>query len=197
MPFWGVWVLLRVVAGGDTEEAFGPIDLIGHHVNWAVRGFADAVSMSEAACSAAKSIVQAEYYVRHTPFMRHQRTIVAPRSTRAGVEAAMGWLCEADALQRAAGERALQRRIRYDLRSIGAKVPKASTATASTAPCATRHHCSRGGDPATRQRRTQQCRHLRSPLHLHQDRGVPRSSMLQKTGRATREQLPSASSAED
>jgi hypothetical protein len=31
MPWWGVGPLLRVVAGADTEEAFGPIELSGHH----------------------------------------------------------------------------------------------------------------------------------------------------------------------
>jgi DNA-binding NarL/FixJ family response regulator len=55
--------------------------------------------------------------------------MAAPVLYAAGVEAAMGWLREADAFCGAAGERALQRRIRYDLRTIGAKVPKAATAT--------------------------------------------------------------------
>ncbi len=198
MPLWGVWVLLRVVAGGDTEEVFGPIDLTGHHVNWAARGFADAVSDVRGGRSAAESIVQAEYYVRHTPFMRHLlRTIVAPALYAAGVEAAMGWLREADAFCSAAGERALQRRIRYDLRSIGAKVPKASTATVPP-------HLARLGITA---REAEILRLVNAGLSnadisdrlFISTRTVEShvSSMLQKTGRATREQLPSAISAED
>jgi hypothetical protein len=56
------------------------------------------------------------------------RTIIAPVSYQAGMAAAAeGWLREADAFCSAAGERALQRRVRQTLASIGAKVPKGST----------------------------------------------------------------------
>ena len=109
----------------------------------------------------------------------------------------MGWLREADAFCSAAGERALQRRIRYDLRTIGAKVPKASTATVPP-------HLARLGITA---REAEILRLVNAGLSnadiSHQlfisTRTVEShvSSMLQKTGRATREQLPSASSAED
>ena len=88
MPWWGVWALLRVVAGGDPEEAFGPIELTGHHLNWAARGFAAAVSDVRGGRTAAESIAEAEYHA-HTPYMRHLlRTIVAPTLYAAGVEAA-------------------------------------------------------------------------------------------------------------
>jgi hypothetical protein len=112
MGWWGVWALLRVVADTDLEEAFGPIELTGHHVNWAARGFAAAISDVRGGRSPAESIAEAEYYVRHTPFIRHLlHTITAPVLYAAGVKAATGWLREADAFCSAAGERALQRRI--------------------------------------------------------------------------------------
>src|SRR4029450_8184940 len=43
LPWWGVGALLRVVAGTDPEEAFGSPVLIGHHANWAARGYGMAV----------------------------------------------------------------------------------------------------------------------------------------------------------
>jgi DNA-binding CsgD family transcriptional regulator len=198
MPWWGVWALLRVVADTDPEEAFGPIELTGHHLNWAARGFAAAVSDVRGGRTAAESIAEAEYYARHTPYMRHLlRTIVAPVLYAAGVEAALGWLREADAFCSAAGERALQRRIRYGLRTIGAKVPKASTATVPP-------HLARLGITA---REAEILRLVNAGLSnadisrrlFISTRTVEShvSSMLQKTGRATRERLPSASSAED
>jgi hypothetical protein len=52
------------------------------------------------------------------------RTIMAPVVYHAGVVApAEAWLREADAFCSAAGERALQRRVRHTVASIGAKVP--------------------------------------------------------------------------
>jgi predicted ATPase/DNA-binding CsgD family transcriptional regulator len=197
-PFWGVGPLLRVVAGADTEDAFGPVKLTGHHVNWAARAFADAVSNVRGGRSAAESIAAAEYYVRHTPYMRHLlHTMIAPVLYAAGVEAALGWLREADAFCSAAGERALQRRIRSDLRTIGAKVPKASTATVPP-------HLARLGITA---REVEILRLVNAGLSnadishrlFISTRTVEShvSSMLQKSGRVTREQLPSANNAED
>jgi DNA-binding CsgD family transcriptional regulator len=123
--------------------------------------------------------------------------IVAPMLYTAGVEAALGWLHEADAFCSAAGERALQRRIRYDLRTIGAKVPKASTATVPP-------HLARYGITA---RETEVLRLINAGLSnadishrlFISTRTVEShvSSMLQKTGQASREQLPSVSRAED
>jgi hypothetical protein len=50
------------------------------------------------------------------------RTIIAPVVYQAGMEAeAEGWQREADAFCTAAGERALQRRVRHTLASIGVK----------------------------------------------------------------------------
>jgi predicted ATPase/DNA-binding CsgD family transcriptional regulator len=197
MWWWGVWALLRVVADTDPEEAFGPIELTGHHVNWAARGFATAISDVRGGRSPAKSIAEAEYYVRHTPFIRRLlHTITAPVLYAAGVEPAMGWLREADAFCSAAGERALQRRIRYDLRTIGAKVPKTSTAAVPP-------HLARLGITA---RETEILRLVNAGLSnsdishrlFISTRTVEShvSSMLQKTGRASREQLPSVASAE-
>jgi DNA-binding CsgD family transcriptional regulator len=194
MPHWGVWSLLRVIAGTDHEKAFGPAELTGHHINWAARSFADAVSDVRGGRSAAESIAEAEYYVRHTPYMRHvMHTMVAPALHAAGVEGALGWLREADAFCSAAGERALQRRIRLALASIGAKVPKGSTAAVPP-------HLARLGITP---RETEILRLVNAGLSnvdishrlFISTRTVEShvSSMLQKAGRATREQLPSAS----
>jgi hypothetical protein len=50
------------------------------------------------------------------------RTIIAPVVYQAGMEAeAEGWQREADAFCTAAGERALQRRVRHTLAYIGVK----------------------------------------------------------------------------
>jgi DNA-binding CsgD family transcriptional regulator len=198
MPWWGVWALLRVVADTDPEEAFGPIELTGHHVNWAARGFAAAVSDVRRGRSGAESLAEAEYYVRHTPYMRHLlHTIIAPVLYTAGGEAALGWLRQADAFCGAAGERALQKRIRNDLRNIGAKVPKGSTATVPP-------HLARLGITA---RETEILRLVKAGLSNAEishrlfisTRTVEShvSSMLQKAGQATREQLPSADSVTD
>jgi DNA-binding CsgD family transcriptional regulator len=196
-PFWGVGPLLHVVAGADTEEAFGPIKLTGHHINWAARSLAGAVSDVRGGRSPAESIAEAKYYVRHTPYMRHLlHAMVAPVLYAAGVDAALGWLREGEAFCSAAGERALQRRIRNDLRTFGAKVPKA----AATVP----PHLARLGITA---REAEILRLVNAGLSnaaisqrlFISTRTVEShvSSMLQKTGRATREQLPSASSAGD
>jgi predicted ATPase/DNA-binding CsgD family transcriptional regulator len=197
-PFWGVGPLLRVVAGADTEEAFGPIKLTGHHINWAARSLAAAVSDVRGGRSPAESIAEAEHYVRHTPYMRHLlHTIVAPVLYAAGVEAALGWLREGEAFCSAAGERALQRRIRNDLRTIGAKVPKAATATVPP-------HLARLGITAREAEILRLVNARLSNADISQRLFISTrtveshvSSMLQKTGRATREQLPSASSAGD
>ena len=193
MPHWGVWSLLRVIAGTDHEKAFGPAELTGHHINWAARSFADAVSDVRGGRSAAESIAEAEYYVRHTPYMRHvMHRMVAPALHAAGVEGALGWLREADAFCSAAGERALQRRIRLALASIGAKVPKGSTAAVPP------HLARLGITPRETEIPTRQ-RGLSNVDISHRlfitTRTVEShvSSMLQKAGRATREQLPSAS----
>ena len=98
---------------------------------------------------------------------------------------------------RCGGERALQRRIRNDLRAMGAKVPKASTATVPP-------HLARLGITA---REAEILRLVNAGLSnadishrlFISTRTVEShvSSMLQKTGRSTREQLPSASTADD
>jgi DNA-binding CsgD family transcriptional regulator len=197
-PFWGVGPLLRVVAGAGTEEAFGPIELTGHHINWAARGFAAAVSDVRRGRSGAESLAEAEYYVRHTPYMRHLlHTIIAPVLYTAGGEAALGWLRQADAFCGAAGERALQKRIRNDLRNIGAKVPKGSTTTVPP-------HLAKLGITA---REIEILRLVNAGLSnadisdrlFISTRTVEShvSSLLQKTGQATREQLPSADGAQN
>jgi DNA-binding CsgD family transcriptional regulator len=199
IPWWGVGALLRVVAGTDPEEAFGPPGLIGHHANWAARGYGLAVWELRKGRSPSESIAEADYLVRHTPVHRHMlRTTIAPVVYQAGMEsAAEGWLREADAFCSAAGERALQRLVRRTLASVGAKVPKGSTSAVPP-------HLARLGITA---RETEILRLVNAGLSnadishrlFISTRTVEShvSSMLQKTGLTTREQLPSASTAED
>jgi len=199
VPWWGVGALLRVVAGTELEEAFGSPILIGHHANWAARAYGAAIWDLRRGRSATESIAQADHSVRNTPLHRHMlRTIIAPVVYQSGLEPlAEGWLREADAFCSAAGERALQRRVRHVIASIGAKVPKGSTAAVPP-------HLARLGITA---RETEILRLVNAGLSnadishrlFISTRTVEShvSSMLQKTGRATREQLPSASSAEE
>jgi DNA-binding CsgD family transcriptional regulator len=199
VPWWGVGALLRVVAGADPEEAFAPAVQIGHHANRAARAYGQAVWDLRQPRSATESMAEADHLVRTTPLHRHMlRTIIAPVFYQAGMEAAAeGWLREADAFCSAAGERALQRRVRQTMASIGAKVPKGSTSAVPP-------HLARLGITA---REAEILRLVNAGLSnvdissrlFISTRTVEShvSSMLQKTGRATREQLPSASGAED
>ena len=199
VPWWGVGALLRVVAGIDPEEAFGLPALIGHHANWAARSYGTAVWELRKGRSPSESIAEADHLVRHTPFHRHMlRTIIAPVVYQAGMESvAEGWLREADAFCSAAGERALQRLVRRTLASVGAKVPKGSTSTVPP-------HLARLGITA---RETEILRLVNAGLSnvdishrlFISTRTVEShvSSMLQKTGLTSREQLPSANTAED
>jgi DNA-binding CsgD family transcriptional regulator len=199
VPWWGVAALLRVVAGSELDEAFGSPVLIGHHANWAARAYGAAIGDLRHGRSASESIDKADYRVRHTPLHRHMlRTIIAPVVCQSGlVPLAEGWLREADAFCAAAGERALQRRVRHVLASIGAKVPKGSTAAVPS-------HLARLGITA---REAEILRLVNAGLSNAEishrlfisTRTVEShvSSMLQKTGRATRDQLPSVSAAEE
>jgi DNA-binding CsgD family transcriptional regulator len=199
VPWWGVGALLRVVADTDPEEAFGSPTLIGHHANWAARRYGAAIWELRNGRSPSESIAEADHLVRHTPFHRHMlRTIIAPVVYKAGMEAAAeGWLREADAFCSAAGERALQRRVRHILGSIGVRVPRGSTSAVPP-------HLARLAFTA---RETEILRLVNAGLSnadishrlFISARTVEShvSSMLQKTGLTTREQLPSASSAED
>jgi len=199
VPWWGVGALLRVVADTDPEEAFGSPKLIGHHANRAARRYGAAIWELRNSRSPSESIAEADYLVRHTPFHRHMlRTIIAPVVYQAGMEAAAeGWLREADAFCSAAGERALQRRVRHILGSIGVKVPRGSRSAVPP-------HLARLGITA---RETEILRLVNAGLSNAEisyrlfisTRTVEShvSSMLQKAGLTTREQLPSASSAGD
>jgi hypothetical protein len=115
----------QLAPGIDPETAFGFPVLIGHHANWAAHGYSPAVWELRQGQSASGSIAEADQLVRHTPLWHHMlRTIIAPVVYQAGVVAAAeAWLREADAFCSAAGERALQRRVRHTRASIGAKVP--------------------------------------------------------------------------
>jgi hypothetical protein len=77
VPWWGVGALLRVVAGIDPDEAFGSPVLIGHHTNWAARGYGEAIWKLRQGQSASESIAEADHLLRHTPLWRHMlRTII-------------------------------------------------------------------------------------------------------------------------
>jgi predicted ATPase/DNA-binding CsgD family transcriptional regulator len=193
-PLPGVGALLRVVAGAHPEEAFDPPELLGHHCNWAARAYGNAVQDLRNGRSGTESIAEAEEKVQHTPFMRHWlRTIIAPVVAEGGgVDTAVGWLREADAFCSAGGERALQRRVRDALGIIGAKIPRAQPGTIPP-------HLARLGITA---RETEILRLVNLGLSNHDIadrlfisvRTVEShiSSMLQKAGRSSREQLPLA-----
>ena len=192
-PLPGVGALLRVVAGTHPEEAFDPPELLGHHCNWAARAYGNAVQDRRNGRSGAEAIAEAEEKVRHTPFMRHWlRTIIAPVVFETGMASAVSWLREADAFCIEAGERALQRRVRHALATIGAKVPRTSAGTVPS-------HLARLGITA---RETEILRlvNLRLSNHDIADRLFISvrtveshvSSMLQKAGQNSREQLPLA-----
>ena len=65
----GAGALIRVVAGTDLDEAFGPPELIGHHANWAARAYGTAVRDVRNGRSSTDSIAEAERHLRHTPYL--------------------------------------------------------------------------------------------------------------------------------
>jgi DNA-binding CsgD family transcriptional regulator len=195
MPWWGVGGLIWVVEGADPAQAFGPNDLIGHHANWAARAYGNAVQNLREGRSAAEEIAEGETHLLPTPYLRHlMRTIIAPALFAGGVDQAVGWLREADAFCSAAGERALQHRVRHALGTIGAKVPRTSTGTVPP-------HLAKLGITA---RETEILGLVNAGLSNTEIadrlfisvRTVEShiSSMLQKAGRNSREQLPRANS---
>jgi DNA-binding CsgD family transcriptional regulator len=192
-PGWGMRGLLYVLAGTDPEDAFGPTEFLGHHTNWAARAYGNAVQDLREGRSAAAEIARAENHLRPTPYIRHVlRTMIAPVAFNGGVDTAMGWLREADAFCSAAGERALQHRVRHALATIGAKVPRTLTRTVPP-------HLAR---LRITERETEILRLVNTGLSNHDIadrlfisvRTVEShiSSMLQKAGQKSREQLPLA-----
>lgn len=190
-PWWGFAHLLRVVGGDDPSAAFDRVELTGHHVNWAARAFGTALGRLRAGQSADEALAEAEHHLRNTPFWGHLlRTAAAPAVFQAGPRTtAEGWLREADAFFGAAGERPLQRKVRHTLTAIGVKVPR----TGASVPT----HLARLGITA---REGEILRLVNAGLGnadiAHQlyisVRTVEThvSSMLQKTGATTRDQLP-------
>jgi DNA-binding CsgD family transcriptional regulator len=193
VPWWGFAGLLRVIDGTNPNEAFGPVELTGHHANWAARAFGMAVWNLRAGQPADAALAEAEYHLRHTPYWRHLlRTVIAPVALEAGMGAAEGWLREADAFCSAAGERELQRRVRQTIAATGRKVPRAGTS--EVAP-----HLAKFGITA---REAEILRLINAGMSNTQIaeqlfisvRTVEThvSSMLQKTGAQHRDQLPVA-----
>jgi DNA-binding CsgD family transcriptional regulator/tetratricopeptide (TPR) repeat protein len=191
-PLWGVGLLLQVLGGADPDVLFGPTELMGHHANRAAHAYGTAVSRMRRGESATASIAEAEHYGRPAPFMRHMlRTIVAPALFAAGLNEAESWLREADAFCGESGEGALQRRVRAALGTIGAKVPRLK-------PGLVPPHLAKLGVTA---RETEILRLVKTGLSNAEiaDRLVISvrtveshvSNMLLKTGKESRDQLPS------
>jgi DNA-binding CsgD family transcriptional regulator len=195
-PWFGVLALLRVVTDYAPEEALDALaadNLTGHHANWAALAYGQAVLHLRSGRPAHELISEADERARQAPFMRHLlRTIIAPTVFAQGLEEAQGWLLEADAFCNAHGERALQRRVRAGLSAIGARIPRA-------APGVVPPHLARVGITP---REIEILRLVNSGLSnpdiatrlFISVRTVEThvSSMLQKTGLRSREQLPSA-----
>lgn len=132
-PWWGVGMLLRVVAGEHPDQTFGGRELFGHHGNQAAYSYGVALLRMRSGRSVTAAIEEAEHHVRQAPFLRHLlRTIVAPSLFEVGFTGAEQWLREADAWCVATRERALQRRVLAMLARIGAKVPRHTTAVPAT-----------------------------------------------------------------
>lgn len=193
IPWWGFAGLLRVVDGMHPDEAFGPVDLTGHHANWAARAFGTAIWQLRAGQPADSALADAEHHLRHTPFWRHLlRTVIAPSALEMGMRRAEAWLREADAFCGAAGEQELQRRVRRTIATTGGKVPRAGASEVSP-------HLARFGITA---RETEILRLVNAGLSNTEIaarlfisvRTVEThvSSMLQKTGAQGRNQLPPA-----
>jgi DNA-binding CsgD family transcriptional regulator len=191
-PWWGVGALLQVLAGTHPDEAFGPTELMGHHANRAAHAYGTAVARMRRGESATASIAEAEHHVRPAPFMRHMlRTIAAPALFAAGFKEAESWLREADAFCGDSGEGALQRRVRAALGTIGAKVARLK-------PGLVPPHLAKLGVTA---RETEILRLVKAGLSnaeianrlVISVRTVEShvSSMLLKTGKESRDQLPS------
>jgi DNA-binding CsgD family transcriptional regulator len=195
-PWWGVWALLRTVTNAEPEEALEVLaakGFTGHHLNRAALAYGRAVLRLQNGRPAHEFISEGDQHARQAPLMMHLlHTVIAPTMFREGVDEAHGWLLEADAFCRARGERALQRRVRAGLREIGAKIPRAAPGIVS--PDLARI----GMTP----REIEILRLVNSGLSntdiasqlFLSVRTVEThvSSMLQKTGFSSREQLPSA-----
>ncbi len=193
MPWVGFAGLLRVLDGTPPGEAFGYVELTGHHANWASRAYGMAIWELRSGRTAERAFAEAEQHVRDAPFWRQlQRTFVAVAAYEAGYVAAEGWLREADAFFTAAGEYPLQRYVRKALARIGAKVPR--TGGSTVAP-----HLARFGITAREAEILGLINRGESNPEIAEQlvisiRTVEThvSSMLQKTGRAGRDQLPLA-----
>lgn len=195
VPWWGIAALLKVIDGSDPEKAFGPAARTGHHANWAARGYATAVHNLRNDQAVGESITEADRLVRRTPLHLHMlRTIVAPVLYRGGIGIAVNWLREADAFCGATGERALHRRVRDTLAGLGVKVPR--SAGTALAPQLARFGITAReaeilalvnaglGNPEIAARLVISIRTVETHV----------SSMLQKTGCRSRDQLPAATS---
>jgi DNA-binding CsgD family transcriptional regulator len=191
MPWWGFACLLRVVGGDDPLVAFDRVDRSGHHTNWAARAFGLAVGQLRHGQPADAALAEAERYLRSTPFWGHVlRTVIAPVVVEAGMRStAEGWLREADAFFGAVGERPLQRKVRQTLANLGVKVPR--TGASVPAHLARLGITTREGEILRLVNAGLSNADIAQQLYISV-RTVEThvSSMLQKTGSESRDQLP-------
>ena len=129
------------LAGIHPEEAFGPAELpdttpTGRLVHTPMRsGISGKVDPRQT------RLPKPSISVRDTPYMRHYlRTVVAAAAFAEGLKAAEGWLREADAFCSAAGERALQRRIRHYVGDYRREGPPDLNGNHPSAPGQTRYY---------------------------------------------------------
>ena len=134
-PWWGLWALLRVAGEDDPSEALEQLSdpaVQAHFANRAALDYGQALeAMRRHDPDRARSLVAtADHQMAPAPFMRHlYRTSIAPLAAHLGHHGAEAWLREADAHCAAVGERAVQRKIRANLRKIGAHSPRSATGT--------------------------------------------------------------------
>jgi DNA-binding CsgD family transcriptional regulator len=193
LPLWGFGMLLDVVDGADPSEAFGPPELVVHHVGRSALAYATAINDLRQGRPATDSIAEAELCLGLAPYGGNiLRTIAAVPMVKAGLSQAESWLREADSFFGARSERALQRLARAGLAEIGAKIPRARSSMVPP-------RLARVGITA---RELEILRLVNAGLSNHEisDRLVISvrtveshvSSLLLKTGQTTRDQLPRA-----
>ena len=130
MPWWGVGRLLGVVQGDDPDVAFGSVDQLGHAGNRAAYAYGQLVRAVGQDRPHQEWLAAAEGLLQHCGFLRQVlHVVVAPSLIKVEPETATGWLREADAFCEAAGERALQRRVRRTMVELGSKVPRTGGGT--------------------------------------------------------------------
>ncbi|HEY5841274.1 MAG TPA: helix-turn-helix transcriptional regulator, partial [Mycobacterium sp.] len=130
VPWWGFGKLLSVTCGNDPDTAFGPEFRRGHGVNHAAYAYAKAVVAIDHGEAHLTWIKRAEDQLGSFKFITHVlRTAIATKVFAVEPDLVRGWLREADAFCAMAGEPALQRRVRQTMAALGSKLPRSRTGT--------------------------------------------------------------------